>query len=284
MTAKKRTHASPHVHVLAMGAGVQTTTLFMMGLYGNYRKPDAVIFADLGWEPPAVYRNVAWLKHQAHLHDIPFYTIKTTPIRQAALDSPLFNPADKSARWASMPLFSLNSHGERGMLRRQCTTDYKIRPIDTFIRQEILGLAKHAKCPARSVYLWFGITTDEHKRARIAIEPWKMNTYPLLELQMSRHDCQVWLDQHNIHHPAKSSCTGCPYRTNVEWAWMLKHNPTAFAEACAFDEAIRHPRGLNTKLFLHQSRVPLDTVDFSDPGNETSNTPWQTECLGYCGT
>ena len=30
--------------------------------YLGMEKPDFAIFADTGWEPPAVYENVEWLK------------------------------------------------------------------------------------------------------------------------------------------------------------------------------------------------------------------------------
>lgn len=272
------------LHILAMGAGVQTTTILMMALNGNYRKPDAIIFADLGWEAPATYRNLTFLKHHARIAGIPFHTIHGKDIRQDALASNLYLEDRWESRWASMPLYSLKPDGHKGMLRRQCTLEYKIRPIDKFIRQRYLGLKKNAKCPTDAVYLWLGISTDESRRSRIAVESWKIHTYPLLELEMSRAHCQTWLDDHGIHHPAKSACVGCPYRPDVEWKWLKQKQPDAFAEACAFDEAIRQPRLLESELFLHKSRQPLAEVDFSNTPNEDSDPARRTECLGYCGT
>jgi hypothetical protein len=52
---------------------------------------------------------------------------------------------DPAHRFASMPLFTLGPHGERGMARRQCTTEYKIRPIKAEVRRR-LGYPHSTRC------------------------------------------------------------------------------------------------------------------------------------------
>src|SRR5437764_521642 len=45
----------PHLRVLSLGAGVQSTTVLLMAMRGEIRdKLDCAIFADTGWEPKAV--------------------------------------------------------------------------------------------------------------------------------------------------------------------------------------------------------------------------------------
>ncbi|KKL83956.1 hypothetical protein LCGC14_1969500, partial [marine sediment metagenome] len=39
--------------ILSLGAGVQSTTILYMSMYGELEKPDYIIFADTGWEPKA---------------------------------------------------------------------------------------------------------------------------------------------------------------------------------------------------------------------------------------
>jgi hypothetical protein len=48
-------------HILNLGAGVQSTTLYLMGCRGEIHV-DVAIFADTGDEPKAVYAHLEWLK------------------------------------------------------------------------------------------------------------------------------------------------------------------------------------------------------------------------------
>lgn len=48
------------------------------------------------------------------------------------------------------------------MVRRQCTSEYKIRPIERYIRREMLGLAKGRRVPKHvAVEQVYGISMDE---------------------------------------------------------------------------------------------------------------------------
>ena len=51
------------LHVISLGAGVQSTTLALMAAHGEIEPmPDAAIFADTGAEPPEVYEHLEWLR------------------------------------------------------------------------------------------------------------------------------------------------------------------------------------------------------------------------------
>lgn len=51
------------LRAISLGAGVQSSTLLMMADKGEIGpRPDLAIFADTGWEPPEVYRNLSWLQ------------------------------------------------------------------------------------------------------------------------------------------------------------------------------------------------------------------------------
>ena len=45
---------NPELRILSLGAGVQSTVLALMACDGTLPGLDAAIFADTGWEPPAV--------------------------------------------------------------------------------------------------------------------------------------------------------------------------------------------------------------------------------------
>ena len=118
-----------------------------MSLHGEIPKLDHVVFADTGWEPQAVYQHLQWLKQLAASVNLPLHVVQHGNIRQGALVSQVRGRVVDGVRWASMPLFTLAPDGSRGMIRRQCTVELKVRPITQFIRRELLGLRRHPASP-----------------------------------------------------------------------------------------------------------------------------------------
>lgn len=172
---------------------------------------------------------------------------------------------DPTRRFVSVPYYIRGRDDSRGLGRRQCTSEYKIVPINRKIR-ELLG----AKPPlfrrvpkGRLCETWIGFSTDEIGRLSDK-HPLSYITkrYPLLELGMSRKDCQRFLNAHGWADTVKSACIGCPFHGNRAWRDLRDNRPTEWADAIALDRAIRRggARGtpLNGEAFLHASRVPLD--------------------------
>ena len=51
------------LHVISLGAGVQSTTMALMAAHGDITPmPDCAIFADTGAEPLAIYQHLDWLE------------------------------------------------------------------------------------------------------------------------------------------------------------------------------------------------------------------------------
>lgn len=50
------------MRILNLGAGVQSTTIFLMAHEGELPMIDYAIFADTQEEPKAVYDHLAWLR------------------------------------------------------------------------------------------------------------------------------------------------------------------------------------------------------------------------------
>src|SRR5689334_17122967 len=126
--------------VLSLGAGVQSTTLLLMSCQGILPRLDAAIFADTQWEPPAVYEHLSWLEEQAAAAGIPVHRVTAGNLRQHTLEGFVRGSAKDGERYATMPLHVISPAGTTGMIRRQCTREYKIVPIERFIRRELLGL------------------------------------------------------------------------------------------------------------------------------------------------
>lgn len=267
-------------NIISLGAGVQSSVLALMAEKGLiHPRPDAAIFADTGAEPQAVYR---WLDTLEKYLTFPVYRVSKGNLTQDILN------AFKIKRFASVPFYteSRNKAGKivDGMLRRQCTREYKVEPITKKIR-ELMGLKHRQRALGKiEVCLWIGISTDEAARMKPNREGWINNRWPLIELDMSRADCLTWMRDHGYPEPVKSSCTFCPYHDDLLWRDMKKDQGEEWAEATKIDEAIRNGvRGTKQRLFLHSSLKPLADVDFDTLEDKGQLNLFNNECEGMCG-
>lgn len=278
--------------ILSLGAGVQSTTVLLMSCKGELPKLDAAIFADTGWEPKAVYEHLEWLKKESEKHGIPVHIVSIGNIRENHLKAKFRVVNTKEGRYQlDMPLYSRRGD-DRGLTRRQCTREYKIRPIEEKLR-ELLGYKKgeRIKNPDGEPLItqWMGISTDEVKRARISEKKWLEFHYPLItDLKMDRNNCIFWLkNNYPERYIPRSACVGCPYHTNAEWRRMKNEDKESWNDAVLFDNQIRNldvgkDEGLEGELYLHQKCIPLEEVDFSTP-EDNGQMNWLDECMGMCG-
>ncbi len=165
-----------------------------------------------------------------------------------------------------MPLYVLNKDGRPGMTRRQCTGEYKIKPIKKRVR-EILGYPYPARIPENLfVEQWVEISTDEFHRAKDSDVRYMRNRHPLIvDMDWSRADCVSYLTSLGLADTPKSSCLGCPFHGNAQWRHIRDTSPSEWEDAVAFDAAIRQGNAranatgnkLMGQAFLHRSRVPL---------------------------
>lgn len=251
------TPPEPTMRILSLGAGVQSTALALMACDGTLPGLDAAIFADTGWEPPAVYQQVDRLEVELARSGIPLHRVAKGNLRHDSI-----NPEH---RFASVPYFVRNPDGSDGMGRRQCTSEYKLGPIMRKCR-ELLGAAPpDFRTVKRGLVAeqWIGFSIDEiHRVDNKQQNLYTTKRYPLLDLDMSRKDCERWLKAAGWGHTAKSACIGCPFHGNEQWRTLRDHHPEQWADAVDFDRQIRKggARGLplNGEAFLHRSRVPLD--------------------------
>lgn len=277
--------------VLSLGAGVQSSTVLLMSCRGLLPQLDAAIFADTQWEPREVYEHLDWLEAQAHEAGIPVFRVTGGDLRQHTLEGFVRGSKKDGQRYATLPLHVLQPNGSHGMIRRQCTREYKIQPIERFIRRELLGLKKGERAPADAVDQWFGISADEMTRVRMSSDIWKRNIYPLigipddmLDRPYTRLMCRAWLrENYPDREIPRSACIGCPFHTNDEWR-RIKPDPDEWADAVEVDRAIRHADGMRGEVFLHQSCRPLEDVDLRTDREMGQGTfSFMDECLGYCG-
>jgi hypothetical protein len=245
---------------------------------------DCAIFADTGWEPQPVYKQLEWLEGLAAAKGLPVYRVSRGNIRQDLVDA----ATGVISRVANPPYYVKNENEDNpdkgGMLWRQCTAAYKIGPIDRKIR-ELLGVKKGGRVPkTKTVDQWMGISIDEWMRAKDNRKPYIQNRFPLIELDMSRTDCLNWIKEHGYHEPPKSACIGCPYHSNAQWRDMKMNHPEDFADAVDFDHLVRPGLpGTTGKVYVHRSMVPLDEVDLRNAEDLGQLSLFNQECEGMCG-
>lgn len=280
----------PGFRILSLGAGVQSTTLLLLSIRGELPRFDAAIFADTGWEPKAVYAHLEWLKGQAEAAGIPVYILGGRDIRTDALVSFVRGRKTDGRRYVSMPYFT--DAEDRGMIKRQCTREYKIDRIELFERRTILGLKPRQRVPRGTmVHQFFGITADEIYRVRSTPDHWREYHYPFVGLpreylprQWTRHTCVRWLQRHYPDRLVpRSACIGCPYHSNAEWRNIRDNSPDEWRDAVEFDKAIRNCGGMRGKIYLHRSCKPLDEADLSTAEERGQGNLFQNECTGMCG-
>lgn len=265
------------IHVLNLGAGVQSSTMALMAARGEITPmPDCAIFADTGWEPKKVYEYLDWLKTQ-----LPFevHVVSAGNIREDVL-----NPKEGKGQ-ANPPFYTRGPDGSKGIARRSCTTDYKVQPIRLKVR-ELLGIKKGQRAPKDVlVTQWIGISKDEIQRMKESTDPYARHRWPLLEKRMTRIDCLRWMESNGYPLPHKSSCLGCPYHSNAQWR-EVKADPEAWNDVVEFDRLIRSGRirGLDHDAYLHRDGIPLDQVDLSTAEERGQQVfSFMDECEGMCG-
>lgn len=158
--------ASRLFNILNLGGGVQSSRVLLGSCIGEIVKFDAAIFADTMWEPAAVYQNLDFLRSESDKAGIPLIvTGAGGNIREEALHFMVSGLTSKRGRYASLPMFVKNQDGSRGRMRRQCTSEYKIKVVEKWIRETLLGLRKGERVPPGvTVIQWFGISDDEASR------------------------------------------------------------------------------------------------------------------------
>lgn len=265
------------LRILSLGAGVQSTTLLLMMLEGEIPKADHVIFADTGWEPKGVYKHLQYLEGLMRDANLSFHKVSAGNIREDFLTD--------GKRYASMPLHMIGEDGKRGMVRRQCTAEYKLKPLMQKQR-ELAGLAKGQRCKEHRITTVIGISYDEVQRMRDPEFSWIRHDYPLIDRRITRQDCIDWCEKRGYPKPPRSACIGCPFKNQDEWR-LLKSMPEEWADAVAFDEAIRSVPHLVARYrgtpYLHKSAVPLTEVDLRTDEELGIQSLFDQECEGMCG-
>jgi hypothetical protein len=305
------TGTPPALRLLSLGAGVQSTTLLLLAAEGALPKLDGAIFADTGWEPAAVYEHLDRLEREvARPAGIPIHRVSTGRIQDDVLDPdkqrslPAHTRDPETGEHGMLNRRCTQTYKLTPIMRhtrlllgaqtsdpkacRYCDgTGTRIAPWRAKLNDHTPGpcsvcnatgtLARIGQ-PAKGVWAeqWVGFSTDEITRVSTnADTQYAKVRHPLLELNMSRTQCEAYLKSRGWGSTAKSACIGCPFHGNAEWRRMRDTDPESWQQAVTFDKAYRTGPGLRHERFLHISRRPLDEA----PIDRIRPSEWQQDTV-----
>jgi len=271
---------------LSLGAGVQSSVLALRFAQQDpelldlgYPPPDVALFADTQWEPQGIYRHLDWLETQ-----LTFPLVRVTAGNLKANATAGVNLAGKP--WLDIPIHFRD--GSRKMMqRRQCTADYKIRPLYRALRKLAGGVPKRPFPKDITVEMYLGISFDEIQRMKPSRERWLTNRFPLVDLRMTRAQCRDWFaERYPGRSLARSACIVCPLHSAADWQHLRTHEPAAWREAVEFDAVLRdgHPsRGrIRGDMYLHHRCEPIEVAVAQD-SDDSPPSLFDLECEGMCG-
>jgi len=291
------------MRVLSLGAGQQSTAVYLLAANGDIPPLDYAIFADTGEEPSWVYEQVEALQAYRTPAGKPGAPILVRWLNgktgeRMTLGENLLT--GNSGRFASIPAFTKNPNmwtrsgeNEVGKTLRQCTSEFKINVVERTIRRELLGLKHGEAYRGERITQVFGFDFSEGERifrtkGSLALTPLSVGDFPLWDLQWKRVDCEQYILEVWGREVLPSACTFCPL-VNAAFRRLIRdRDPEGHKRACAVDAGLRMPgaaasKMLDGELYIHRSMKPLAEVDL-DANDERGLLPLMTGCLtGYCG-
>ncbi|MFD6375392.1 hypothetical protein [Streptomyces sp. KR2] len=213
------------------------------------------------WGPPYQTRDLGMLNRRCT------QTYKLTPImRQTRLLLGATTSDPKPCRYC-------DGKGQRIAPWRAKRGDYTPGPCSVCTGTGTLARVNQPPAGAWAE-TWIGFSTDEIGRVSDRGDTrYSRSRHPLLELRMSRSQCEAYLRHRGWGSTAKSACIGCPFHGNAEWRRMRDTDPDSWAEAVRFDKAYRTGPGMRHQRYLHISRLPLDQA----PIDRIRPSEWQQD-------
>lgn len=253
MTTERPEHEP--IQVLSYGGGIQTIALLVLCARGVLPTPDRIVFADTGREVASTF---AYLDQHAR----PVAAALGREIEIATSDQRRVDLYGHNGDLL-LPAFTTT-----GKLQSFCSTEWKARVVERHLRATgVTGAVS-----------WIGFSLDERHRVKGTGRPPWYRRYPLLELGLTRTDCERVIQAAGLPLPSKSRCWMCPHQSNAEWREVRDEWPAEWRQAVALDAEIRaaDERG---GVFLHASRRPLAEADLETPDRRE---PGRQCGLGAC--
>ena len=226
--------------ILSLGGGVQSSTIYLMSLK-NKIHIDLAIFADTGNETKKTYKYIEYLKS--------FGKDNIVILRERNIINDLNKQIQKKEKLIYSPPFWIrNEDGKHGFLRQQCTDNYKIKPINRYIKS--LG--------EKQVDLLIGISIDEIHRLKPSRVKYINHEYPLIQKRLNRNDCLDWIQRNGFKLPVKSGCIICPYASSENYKELDESEKSLLID---FDNRLRnsHYKEKDT-YYINPKFIPIEKI------------------------
>lgn len=274
--------APPRLLVINFSGGVQSTALVYMVLRGELPLPVSlsnvvVLTADPGMEMTGTYETVRQVQAACEEAGVRAYTVEGPSLYEDLTRDPA------PTRLDNPPYFVRKGSGEKpGRLRQKCTRQYKIRPMNRAVRDELRlrGIPVRGPRAHGVVEKWIGFPLDEVHRFSMPDNDYERFKFPLADLRMTKADVKSWLEKQGLPVPGRSVCAACFANTPAFFCRMKDNDPEAWAKAVAVDTAVRrHPAmaGMGA-IFVSDTMRPLASIVGSDDADRD-----ELSCdTGYC--
>jgi hypothetical protein len=233
------------VQVLSLSGGVCSGSLYILSALGAVEPPaELAVYIDAGAEMPEARESVARLQEWGKQHG-------GAPIEEYHQRPGLYDVHFGDLPRGRTPL-PLHTTPNGGTLTRECTLKWKVRPARRCLRK--LGISK--------AVLWIGYTAEERERCRESRVQWVQYRWPLVELGMSREDCEKVFREAGLNVPVRTGCWLCPLHSHGVWERLAVEDPERFALAVKLEEWINAGRVAVGKdeLFFSPQLISLREV------------------------
>ncbi len=228
--------------VMSYGGGRQTVAMCVLVVRGILSKPDRIVIADTEREKPST-----WEYLDAHVRPM----LATIGLEVERVQG--YKRVDLHDKHGGclMPVWTVT-----GKQRTYCSSEWKRDAMDRYLREK--GI--------RSGEKWIGFALDETSRIKTLERGHWTSRFPLVELMLTKSDCQKLILDFGMPLPKTSACYCCPFLTDQQWAEVRDEMPEAFEKACVLDEELREEDLVagKTGVYLHHSRVPLRQAMFDE--------------------
>lgn len=254
--------------ILSCGAGMQSTALALMScekamtssaLYPAVPIYDAILFCDLGFEPPWVMQQVEFIQKACNDAGI-FFKILYSPLYADYMR----NFGERRA--VSIPWWTLGDDGHKSRMPRNCTIDYKVEVISKYVRWHLLGYKKGQQLreedkKAHEMHMGFGY--EEQRRCKVNPNPMFVNRFPLVEMRLTRADNYAYILERWGLATRASACTFCPFHKNIFFHYLRENEPREYDRLVEFDHLLRDktPKPpMDSDLFISRSRKRIEDL------------------------
>lgn len=247
------------LHSVSYGGGQQSTAQLVLAAQGVIPFKN-FLFANVGeqMEDPETLAYVrAIAMPYAEEHGLNLVEVQKTKKDGSVEDLWVRMTKDGSR---SMPIPIRGENGAPGS--RSCTAEFKARVLNKWV-------TAHGATPDEPAIVALGISIDEIERInnrRLAKN--EITVYPLIDLRLSRGDCQQIIADAGLPVPPPSSCFACPFHSLAHWSEMRERRPELFEKAQWLEDFLNERLRAEGKRLVYLTRYGKRLSDAVPEGQE----------------